>query len=430
MHRLKHFLPVEIADALGRLGRSLLLAVPVGLMAGAASALFLVSLEWVTRVRFANPWLIWLLPAAGVACAWIYHTLGKTSDKGTNLILDEIHAPGGGVPARMAPFVLGGTLLTHLFGGSAGREGTAVQMGGSLAALWCRIVRPADPARRILLQCGIAAGFGSVFGTPVAGAIFALEVAAAGIFSFQAAVPVLAAALIGDWACTALGARHTAYAIASIDPSAHGPGLLLMGKALLIGAAAGIVAKGFSMASHGASRLFHKIAPRPWWRPALGALAVIALWQVLGTSDYLGLGVLAPDGAHGTVTLSSAFNDGGATAWSWFWKAAFTILTLASGFKGGEVTPLFFIGATLGNALAAPLGMPVDLAAGIGICAVFAGGANTPIACTLMALELFGADHAACFAIACFTAYLFSGRTGIYASQKLDAKAPPPAPAR
>lgn len=397
MHRLKPFLPVEIADALGRLGCSLLLAVPVGLMAGAASALFLVSLEWVTRVRFANPWLIWLLPAAGVACAWIYLKLGKTSDKGTNLILDEIHAPGGGVPARMAPFVLGGTLLTHLFGGSAGREGTAVQMGGSLAALWCRIARPADPARRILLQCGIAAGFGSVFGTPVAGAIFALEVAAAGIFSFQAAIPVLAAALIGDWACTALGAHHTAYAIASIDPSAHGPGLLLMSKALLIGAAAGIVAKGFSMASHGASRLFHKIAPRPWWRPALGALAVIALWQVLGTSDYLGLGVLAPDGAHGTITLSSAFHDGG---------------------------------ATLGNALAAPLGMPVDLAAGIGFCAVFAGGANTPIACTLMALELFGADHAACFAIACFTAYLFSGRTGIYASQKLDAKAPPPAPAR
>lgn len=391
-----------------------LLAGPVAAVVGSACALFLWSLERATAMRFAHPWLLFLLPLAGASLGWVYHRCGKSVEGGNNLVMDEIHEPGGGIPRRMAPLILVSTVITHLFGGSAGREGTAVQMGGSIASAagrWFRL-QPADV--RILLVSGVAAGFGGVFGTPLTGAIFAMEVLTIGQMSYEALLPCLLASVIGDWACTAWNIHHTAYHIAVLPA---GLNWLLLAKVAMAAAIFGLASLVFAELTHGAGVLSRRYLRSPLLRPAVGGIIVIALTYAVGSRDYLGLGVSSPDASG--VSIVSAFQPGGATAWSWWWKILFTAITLGFGFKGGEVTPLFFIGAALGNVLAMLLHAPVDLFAGLGFVAIFAGATNTPLACTIMGIELFGAQHAIYLAVACFLAYLFSGHSGIYLSQRL-----------
>lgn len=402
----------------GYVARWTALALPLGVAAGSAVALFLWALDLATVTRYANPWLLWLLPVAGLAIGAIYHRFGRSVEGGNNLIVDEIHEPGGGVPARMAPLVFIATVVTHLFGGSAGREGTAVQMGGSLASAMGRRFGLDAVATRTFLTAGIAAGFGAVFGTPITGAVFALEVLAIGRVDYEALVPCLVASLVGDWTCEAWGIHHTAYHVASLRSSglAHlDPALL--GKAAIAAVAFGIVSAAFSEVTHGIGHAARRLIRMPVLRPAIGGLLVIALTYAVGSRDYLGLGVTSPD-PHG-VSIVSSFHLGGATPWSWAWKLLFTAVTLGFGFKGGEVTPLFFVGAALGNVLGVLLGAPVDLFAALGFVAVFAGATNTPLACTLMGIELFGADASVYIAVACFLAFLFSGHSGIYLSQRI-----------
>lgn len=409
----------EHAGSLRQLIQWTLLALPVGVLAGSASALFLWALDRATTLRWENPWLLYLLPVAGFAVGWMYLRFGRRSEAGNNLIMDEIHEPGGGVPGRMAPLVFIGTILTHLCGGSAGREGTAVQMGGSLAGVFGRVARLSAENRRLLLMAGVAAGFGSVFGTPLTGAIFAMEVLVIGQVRYEALIPVLVASLVGDYTCAAWGIRHTPYHIA-FGPASGGHVLidpLLLGKVAAAAVLFGLVSRIFAEATHGIKNLFARYVSYAPLRPALGAVLVIALVALVGTRDYLGIGVVSPE--SGGVSIVSAFTAGGATPWSWFWKLLFTAVTLGSGFKGGEVTPLFFIGATLGNALAWIVGAPVDLFAGLGFIAVFAGATNTPLACTVMGIELFGSGNTVYFAVACFIAYLFSGHAGIYSAQRV-----------
>lgn len=404
---------------IGHLLRWTFLALPVAVLAGSASALFLWALEEVTKQQWNHPQLLWFLPFGGVAVGFLYHYLGKGSDKGNNLLIDEIHQPGGGVPARMAPLVLIGTLVTHLFGGSAGREGTAVQMGGSLAGMLARWFHLGQENRRLMLMCGIAAGFGAVFGTPLTGAIFAMEVLVIGRVQYEALIPVLVASVVGDATCTAWGIHHTVYHL----DVAHSAGThaqfeaLLLGKVALAGIPFGLGGRLFSELTHTLQRGFAKLAPYAPFRPAIGAVAVIALVYLTGTRDYLGLGVNVPPGGH--VSILSSFETGGATPLSWLWKTVFTAVTLSCGFKGGEVTPLFFIGSTMGNSLGVLLHEPVALFAALGFIAIFAGAANTPLACTVMGIELFGAHYAIYFAVACFVSYFFSGHSGIYLAQRL-----------
>lgn len=399
------------------------LTIPVSLAVGSAVALFLWLLDLATQFRWAHSWLLYLLPFAGVAIVALYKTKGKNTDAGTNLVMDEIHKPGGGIPFRMAPFVLITTVVTHLFGGSAGREGTAVQIGGSMAHYLGKIMKLSKEDLSILLTTGVAAGFGAVFGTPVAGAIFAIEVITIGHLKYNALLPSLLAAISADFICNLYGTQHTHYLI-NFDQQVSTFELFNMSFdykiiiwVVIASVIFGIAGNVFSELSHATKAFFKKYVKNDYLIPVIGGLTIIILAYVLQTFDYLGLGVVTQNGEG--VSIVNAFKPGGAETFSWLWKIIFTVITLSTGFKGGEVTPLFFIGATLGNTIASASGMPVDLFAALGFIAVFAGATNTPLACTIMGVELFGGEHVIYFAVACFLAYYFSGHSGIYTSQRI-----------
>jgi H+/Cl- antiporter ClcA len=395
------------------------LLTPVAVVVGSLCALFLWSLEQVTELRWDHGWLLYLLPLAGLATALLYHRFGRTVEGGNNLLFEEIHEPGGGVPGRIVPLIFGTTVIAHLFGASVGREGTAVQMGGGVASVFNHVFHLEADDLRTLLMAGVAAGFGAVFGTPIAGAIFAMEVLAVGRMRYGALIPVLYAALAADYTVAAWDIQHTSYHIAIVPHAGRFPfDLVLMAQVALAGAAFGLVALLFSELTHEAGRVFRRFIRSPLLRPVAGGVLIIALVLVTGTRDYLGLGVSSPDA--GATTILSSFEPSGAAPFAWWWKIAFTALALGSGFRGGEVTPLFFIGASFGNRLATLLHVPVDLFAGLGFVAVFAAAANTPLACTVMGIELFGAGAVPYLAVACFVAYLVSGHSGIYLSQRVD----------
>ena len=395
-------------DLLRHLLKWLLIAFVVAVLAGSASAGFLFALDWATRTRLAHAWLIWLLPVAGFAVGWLYLRYGSSVEGGANLLIDEIHDPKKIIPLRMVPLVLGGTVLSHLFGASVGREGTAVQMGGALADQLTRMFRLNNEDRRIILMAGISAGFASVFGTPLAGAIFGLEVLAIGRLRYEAMLPCLLAAVIADQVVLLWGPvlhiGHTHYAVPLI-PALSAWTLCAM---VIAGMLFGVTGKVFAQATHGLSGLMKRWVSYAPLRPLAGGVIIATAVWLLGTDRYIGLGI---------PTIVDALKEP-LPAYDFLGKMAFTIVSLGTGFKGGEVTPLFYIGATLGNALGPLLHQPVTLLAAIGFVAVFAGAANTPIASTLIAMELFGAEIGVYAAIACVVAYLFSGHAGIYRAQR------------
>ncbi len=381
----------------------LLICTLIGLFSGSASAFILVALEWVTQIRENHFWIICFLPLGGLIIGLLYHYYGASVVKGNNLLLEEYENPQQPIPFKMAPMVLIGTLITHLVGGSAGREGTAVQMGGAIADRFSNWFQLDKIDRRTLLILGISAGFASVFGTPLAGALFALEVVYFSKINFKSVVVSFVVAFVAYYTVEFWQVEHTQYSV-PILPEINGINLLwTIGSGILFGFAALL----FSRTTHFWNRLFTKYIPFAPIRPLVGGTVLAIIIYSIGTTKYIGLGV--PE-------IVNAFSNPNAS-YDFLLKILFTGFTLGAGFKGGEVTPLFFIGATLGSALSVVIPLPIALLAGMGFVAVFSGATHTPIGCTVMGMELFGIESGIFIGIACVTAYFASGSVGIYASQ-------------
>ena len=409
---LVHLNPRQYGSIAATFVRWVVLGSGVGVLSGIASAVFLALLNRATEIYMAAPWLLYLLPLAGIATSVVYARYGGAAAFGNNLIIEELHRSKQPVPLRMAPLVLFATVLTHLFGGSAGREGTAVQMGGALAERLAQTLRLSQEDRRILLMAGISGGFGSVFGTPLAGALFGLEVQRIGRIRYDGLVPCLAAAIVGDWVTrwlgVLLGVTHSAYPVlpaVALEP-------WLLARVMVAGVAFGACSILFIEWTHAVNTFLGRVAgSAQWLKPALGAIGVIALTVLIGTRDYLGLSL---------PLLHTALEGAGIASFAFLIKLILTGLTIGAGFKGGEVTPLFVIGATLGYTLGTILGVPPHFMAAMGFVAVFAGAANTPLACAVMGVELFGSGAFPYLLVAVVVGYLFSGHRSIYAAQRLD----------
>ncbi|WP_338647915.1 voltage-gated chloride channel family protein [Flavobacterium sp. KS-LB2] len=381
----------------------ILICVLIGIFCGSASAFFLVALDWVTQYRESNKWLIWLLPIGGLTIGLGYHYWGQSVVKGNNLLLEEYENPQKTIPLKMAPLVLFGTLLTHLFGGSAGREGTAVQMGGAIADQFTRIFKLDTVNRKTIIILGISAGFASVFGTPLAGALFALEVLFFSKINSKSIPLSFLTAYIAYFTVEFWNVKHNHYNIPIIPEMSFTTLFWILPVSVLFGLAAML----FSRSTHFWGHLFSKTISFPPLRPFVGGILLAIAIYFIGTTKYIGLGV---------PVIVDAFSNANAS-YDFILKILFTGFTLGAGFKGGEVTPLFFVGATLGSALSLIIPLPIALLAGMGFVAVFSGATHTPIACTVMGMELFGIESGVFIGIACLIAYFSSGSVGIYKTQ-------------
>lgn len=390
-----------VLEALKWISISALVAVVVG----SFGAFFLFGLEWAYNARKHSHWILWLLPVGGFMVGYLYQIWGKHVEGGNNLIIQELNTPTKPIGFLMAPLVLIGTVVTHLLGGSAGREGTAVQIGASLADQCTRFFKLGKIDRNIVLKAGVAAGFASVFGTPLAGMLFSFEVAKSGKLNYNSLIASFSAAILADQVTRMLGAPHTHYHLVSqVEMS-----IVNFGWAIVAGIVFGVGGLLFSKGTHYSGQFFKTITYPPL-RPAVGGLVFVLLVFGIGyehTERFHGLGI-------GHIVLS--FQELVPT-YDFLAKITLTSLILGSGFKGGEVTPLFFTGATLGNALSRVIPLPLDLLAGMGFVAVFAAAANTPLCTIMMGIELFGSESIYFIATACIVAYLVSGPSGIYKSQ-------------
>ena len=381
----------------------LLLACVLGAGVGVAGALFHHGIELATHLRLTFPWLLALLPAAGVATALLYRVCGAADDSGTNQIFACVRI-GRRVPLRTAPLIFLSTILCHLAGGSAGREGAALQLGGSLAGWFGRVVHLDERDKRTIVLCGMSAGFTALFGTPLTASVFALEVISVGVMYYSAVVPCLLSSLAALMVSQALGLPATGWSVVDVPALS----VLSTGQALVLGAACALLSVLFCKAVHAAPNLYRRLTQSAPLRGLMGGTLLLALTLLLGTQLYNGAGTQI-------IERSLA---GQSAPWDFILKLLFTAITLGAGLRGGEIVPALSVGAAFGCALAPLIGLSPSFGAALCMAALFCGATNCPIASVFLSLELFGTEGLPLFALCCFVSYALSGYHSLYQEQR------------
>ncbi len=374
----------------------------VGIIIGLIGTLFHYCSSAAEFFRDGHKKIIFLLPVAGAAIAFLYNTLNYSHDKGTNLVLLAVRDNKDmGIKHAVCIFVA--TIITHLFGGSSGREGASLQIGAALGSTAGRRFKFDEDDRRIMTMCSMSAMFAAVFGTPVTAAFFSMEVISIGIFHYAAFVPCVASAFIASTISSLFGISHISV---SVNVPKNSPENFL--KTAVLGVLCAFLSVVFCFAISYGLKLFRKIKNH-YIRAVVGGTIVVALTLICGNCDYNGTG---------GAMIVSAFSSR-PFAFAFLIKLIFTVITLCSGFKGGEIFPVFFIGASFGSVISQFLGMDCSMGAAIGMAALFCGVTNCPIASILLCMELFGSDGIMFYVLACAVSYMLSGYRGLYSEQKI-----------
>lgn len=359
-----------------------------------------------TSFRMAHPWILYGLPFAGVLIVWMYQWERKQERSSTNMVLDAIHAERE-IPLKTAPLIFISTILTHLFGGSAGREGAALQLGGSIGNFLGKILRIDENDRRVMIMAGMSAAFSALFGTPMAATVFSMEVVSVGIMHYAALVPCVVASYIAYGVACHFGLTGERFSLGTL-PEFNLPNA---GKILFLGFCCAAVSILFCVVLHKTEEIFaEKIKNAILYAPWYQAVLIIILTMLLGTTDYLGTGM---------QVVERAVVDQQVVWCAFLLKIVFTAITLSGGFKGGEIVPTFFVGATFGCLMGQILHISPSLAAACGMAAVFCGVTNSPISSLLISLEMFGFEGAPFYFVAIAISYMQSGYYGLYRSQKI-----------
>lgn len=382
----------------------LLFSVVSGVVIGLVGTLFFYCMQIVTDLRIAHPAFMLTLPFGGLAIVGMYHLLHDEKDSGTNLVLSAIHS-GEEIPLRMAPLIFLSTLITHLGGGSAGREGAALQLGGSIGNSLGRLFRFDEKDQHIMIMCGMSAAFSALFGTPMAAAIFPMEIVSVGIMHYAALVPCVISSFIAHGIAEYFGASAHTFQFDGI-PAFNVPHAIIIS---ILAVLCALVSVFFCMMLHGSERLYRYVFKNPYLRAFAGGCFVLLLTALIGNCNYNGTG----------MNIIAASMDGSVDTWAFFFKMVLTALTLGAGYKGGEIVPTFFIGATFGCLFGTLTGFAPSLCTAVGMSAVFCGVTNAPISSLLISFELFGYDGMPYYLLAIALSYMLSGYYGLYRSQKI-----------
>ena len=382
----------------------IIIAAVVGAFVGIVGVFFHICVEKATEIRVEMPWLIWLLPIGGAAIVFLYKKTGMEKDRGTNLILDAVRS-NEPLNIKTAPLIFVSTVITHLFGGSSGREGAALQIGGSIASYVGTHIKLDEKDQRIITMCGMAAGCSALFGTPVAAVVFAMEVVSVGVMYYSAIVPCIIASAVGAYIASLFDIAPTSFSVIGSIPTIE---LLTIFKVIVLAVLCAAVSMLFCLTLKKTHKLYDKI-PNKTVAAIVGGLAVAILTFIIGTTDYNGAGMDVIGRAVAGEAEYEAF----------ILKIIFTALTLGAGFKGGEIVPTLFVGATFGNVAGKLLGLGGSFGAGLGMAALFCGVTNCPLTSLILSIELFGTEGLIYYAVACAVSYKLSGYYGLYSAQKI-----------
>lgn len=383
----------------------LFVAVLTGGLIGLVGSLFALALQFATEYRVAHSWTLWLLPLAGLLIVFLYRISNVKEPRGTDFVIEAVRTSEE-LPAKMAPLIFVSTVLTHLFGGSAGREGAVLQIGGSIGNVLGKFLRLDDEkSKNIMIMCGMSAAFSALFGTPVTATIFAMELISVGIMYYAALVPCAVSAVVALEVAHAFGITPTVFRVIGIPEM----GAASVVRVLVLSLFCAGLSVIFCFVLHQAGRLYKKYIPNPYLRAAAGGALIILLVFVFQTRDYLGAG--------GDVIQRSI--QGEALPWAFALKLLFTAVTLGAGFKGGEIVPSFFVGATFGCVFGGLLGLNPSFGAALGLAALFCGVTNCPITTLMLSFELFGFSGSIYFLLTIAVSYMLSGYYSLYSAQKI-----------